>query len=324
MTTYGFRLRSLLPKGRLFTDDFEPSDLKLHPSDPATTIRVIEAKSIKDAENIKSIKDAENITIKGTGFPSEVEASQSGQRLKKALRIVGASLKIGIDVGKDQAKEVAGKSFVDSARQIRQNLIDDIHGLCVYEENLPRLIHYGSSNWIVGISKDKFVQELTNTYIENPKLSEKQALAFELYNSSHFESSLSARFITLVTAVEALVARSKRPEDIVRHLDVLIDSTSNSALCASQKEIITDDLGNLKRESISKAFRSLAKKRLGIEAEASFQKAYKIRGYMLHTGIVPRKVNLGVCVPKLDELVSKLIIQDIKGKDGTSLNNSIP
>jgi hypothetical protein len=75
---------------------------------------------------------------------------------------------------------------------------------------------------------------------------------------------------------------------------------------------VTQGLGNLKQESISKACRSLVKKRLGKEAETHFKEAYKIRAKIFQTGLVPSGINFGSFVPRCDELVSKLIIQDVK------------
>jgi hypothetical protein len=143
------------------------------------------------------------LAVVATGYRSEDEALRHGQDLMRALQIIGTRLHIGIDPGKDQLVE-------NALKEGEQNFIRDVHGLCVYEENLPVRVISVSGSFILGTGADTFIQELTNTYIENPKLSEKQVLALELYNSSHFELSLRARFLTLVTVVEPIFRTFQR------------------------------------------------------------------------------------------------------------------
>lgn len=315
MTTYGFRIRFLLSKGQCINCDSGSLDLNLPKSGASITIRAVGAKSISDTDNI---------AIVGIGFTTKAQATECGEKLKRAVLLVGASLRIGIDPGKDQSRGGLGKVVRDMGRHKGLNIINDIHGLCVYDEDLPVSFCSVKGDVIMGTQADRFAQELTSTYFRNPMLSDKQVLSLELYNSSHFESSLRARFLSLVTAVEALVSRPTVSDDVVMHLDKLMDITSRSTLDEKQKYSINNGLGNIKQESISKACRSLVNQLLGNESEDQFKRAYKVRAKILHTGLEPSGVALRSLVPQLDELVSKLIMQDINSNQILAQPTSAP
>jgi len=306
MSKFGFRLRFLLARG--YRIEYEKESVK------------ILLPSLKKALILKSvgaakIKDSENLALIGSGFPSEVEARKIGIRLKQTLLILGARFRRGIDVGREEKKGGIGKSIKDAAKKAGRILLDDVHGLMTFSEELPvNFISISSPTIIISKSAQMFIDDLTRIYNSVPELTHKQTLALELYAMSHFESSSRARFITLVSAIEALSLRKKRSKSELEYLDALIQQTNESELGKFSKQSLVNALSNLRDESISKACRNLIRNHLGKEAMSQFQIFYDVRSSILHSGIVPEGIELGSSIGDLDKLVSDLLLKDILGE----------
>lgn len=296
MTTYGFRLRFLLPKDSMIHHDEETLELS---SGDVTLLLQSPSKT--------SIGDSRELLIRGSGFPSKDEAYACGRRTKNALILCGACLRMGFDVGKDKATSGVGKIVKERAREKGIVLLDDVHGLSVFPEDMPvKFVSFGGSV-VVGPSAAIFVEEFGKAYEMSPEFTDKQSLAFELYSAAQFESSLRARFLTLVIAVECLSSLEEQPQRVVNHVKELVALTKKS-FKGPEKGRILSHLGELKKESISKSCRDLVGKHLGAEVAKLFEECYDARGKIVHDGEPPEGFDLGTYVPKLDELASQLLI----------------
>jgi len=302
MGSFGFRLRFLFEKGRRLNYDGKSLKIQLSETGPSVILKSAIGKKISETENL---------AVFGSGFHSEGKAKECGVRLKGALLVIGAKLQRGIDTGEDEVVMGLGKDVKKKAKEQGFNVLDDIHGLCTFSEQLPVKVLSGfPPSLIVSSSEKIFVDELITVYGVNPSLSEKQILALDLYNLSRFESSLRARFVTLITAVEALSTRGKRTEPELAYLNILIELTKRTDLDSSQKKSLLESLTNLKQEGIAKACRKLVESRLNNVAVKSFQDYYEIRSKILHSGKTPEGVSLGSVTKGLDKLVSDLLVKD--------------
>lgn len=301
MSNFGFRLRFLFARGRRIELEEKSVRVPLSKLEKAITLKSV---------GTSKIKDLENLALVGSGFPSEKEARKCGIRLKQSLLILGAKFRLGIDVGKDERKGGVSKFIKEEAKKAGRIILDDIHGLMTYSEELPVNVISLSASGILSMSPKIFIDELIRIFSLNPELSEKQTLALELYNMSHFESSSRARFVTLVSAIEALSMKRMRSESELKHIDILIQLTKKSGLKKSALDSLINALNNLRDESISKACRDQIRSRLGKEAMDQFQIFYNVRSTILHSGKVPEDFELGSGVGKLDKMVSDLLLKD--------------
>lgn len=315
MSSYGFRIRFLLPEYRRIEHNTEILQILLPTGDKEVLL--------KSVPKVK-IKDSINLAVFASGFSSKCEADNCGRKVRNSLLLCGPHLQMGFDVGKDKARFIIteyGRKWLKKMMKLKEEttILNDIHGLCVYPEEKGVGVRFAGSlaSFQVGVSSTKFVEEFTKAYDLDPQLSDKQWLALEVYNSSHFESSLRMRFLTLVVAVECLCIQKTRPEPVICHLRKLIEITEKIDLESSEKSSFLHCLKNLKKESISKSCRQLVKKYLGDEMETLFKDCYDIRSRILHNGSVPEGKDIGTYTPKLDKLVSQLILADIDcGLDG--------
>lgn len=300
---FGFRLRFVLSKGERIKHEDKSIVIALPPEGKTVVLKAIGASKIEDTEDLALV---------GSGFPSEEAALRCGTRLKHSLMVLGAKLRRGIDVGRDKSKAKVGQVVKQEARRRGLNIVDDIHGLISYSEELPTsFIRVGSPTLIVSRDAGEFIDELGRLFGLNFKLSGKQTLALEMYSMAHFESSLRARFVTLISAVEALSSRKRRSEIEVKYLRNLIRQLKASSIETPKKKSLIHALENLKYESISKTCRKLVEKHLGKKAMTQFQEFYDSRSKILHDGKIPEGTELGNSVGILDKIVSDLLVSDI-------------
>lgn len=304
MPTFGFRIKFILPEDKRINCSQNSIKIEL-PSKHKIQLSAYQS-------NI-AIKNSKNLILKGSGFKTKEEARNIGEKLKNSIMLTSAILQIGIDVGKDKTNFSISKFLKNKAMKSGFRFIEDIHGLHVYQEGTP--IQWVSSeltNTII-ISNDKFINALQDAFNLVPdKLEEKRYLSLELYSASHFESSLRAKFLILVSVVECLAARDEKSGDVIAFIEELINYTkTNYKESGKEKSNLISRLGNLKRNSISVSCNKLVEYYLGEESMKYFSYCYDIRSKILHDGNPPASTDLGVELPKLDKLASRLIFKII-------------
>jgi hypothetical protein len=295
MGTWGFRFRFLLPRDKRIEEKSDSFEIYLPSEDKTIILKAYERDSIREAENL---------VISGNGFRLREEAERCGKRVKNSILLCGPILRMGFDIGKDKASFLIGNHLKEKGKELGFNIIEDTHGLCIFEEDLKVRVFSSKSSVSISTPLKLLMEKFNHIYGMDINLSNKETLALELYNMSFFESSLRARFVTLISAIEALCKRFKRSNEVIKHLDNLIDITRNSSLFKFDKKSI---INNIRTESISESCRQLVKKNLGIDREAEFINYYKIRNQISHNGAPHKGINLGTEILGLESLISNLL-----------------
>lgn len=300
MSTYAFRLRFLLPTDSIISDDSNEIEIQLNP-EVSSTIRLL-------SNDGKPLKESHDLSIRGNGFPSEIEAHTRGIRVKNALIFCATQLQIGIDCGKDKSRSAVAKFIKDRAKELGWLLLDNVHGLSVYQDDLPVRIFGANASLTTGKTSARFTEEFKKAYELSLNFSDKLLLAFELYGASHFEISIRARFVSLITAIESICVQGNHSVTVLNYLDELIKFT-NANFDDPEKNNIVNGLARLKIESVISACKKIVAANLGVDAAKQFAKLYNIRSRILHDGRTPEGVDLDTEVPKLDKMVSDLLLR---------------
>ena len=167
---------------------------------------------------------------------------------------------------------------------------NDIHGIDVYEHAAKLLFASVLGEAQVGKNPPKLLNTFQREYLHPRHLTEKQVVASEIYASSFFDVYPRSRFITLVTAVEALLERPKRPNVVKGLVEEFRDKTQLSNIDEKTKESIIRGLGDLQCESITQAGRTLAGRLIpdglfdGQSSADFFAHCYGLRSRILHRG----------------------------------------
>jgi hypothetical protein len=273
MTTYAFRITCKLAGDNF---DIKGNTFLVLPA-PTPPIKVMSVESKDQLGN-------RTLILQGGGFSSEEEARAVGAPVKTAVMLAGPLFGVGIDVGILQLKP-------------------DTEAATTLE------FTFGRPELKKRISTSDFEKKVAESYAPDKALTKKQTLAAQLYNQSHFHLSEAARFLTLISAIEALAERQRRAPAAVVLVERMIEKAATAGeLAGCERKSLADGLGNLKRESISSASRRLVKTHCGNSAVEAFTRAYRIRGKLLHDGEPSPGTDLAVENHSLDPLVRRLVV----------------
>ncbi len=305
--SYSFRIRFKLPDQLRIGIDSDKWLLTPFNSIPEITLR---------SKNQGSpIKDAKEIVLRGDGYSSEEEACAEGERLKDALILVFARLRIGADFGDRAAKGCMtnfGLQLFEG--KTGKRFLNDVHGLMTFEtEPSPQFVAV-QVNAVITTVEEKFVQAFHLAFELRTKLRREDRLAFDLFSASFSEPSADARLLMLMMAVETLLDPSPRSKDAQQHINELICLTNDSSkLTKKEKQSLIGSLQWLYNESISQAGRKLASRLdgrsyLNMKAKDFFTYCYDLRSKLVH-GNVPRptREEVGSASADLESFVGDLL-----------------
>lgn len=258
-----------------------------------------------------SLKETHAIVLGCGGFETEEEAINQGRKLQNCLSVCGAILKRGIDVGKEKTLRGAGQPLKEAFEKRGAQLINDVHGLSVYRDDIETKVLTGHAPSItVSFRPEDFISSLKKAYSFAPDFTEREKIAFDLYNASFFESTINARFLTLVSVVEALSVVEDMNNEVIELVDHLIARSKLAKLEKKNKDSVVNRLGVLKKQSISASTKQLLQKYLGSEEARSFVDIYNIRSSLLHDGVLRcNESEFGKKLNHLNNMVSDLLVK---------------
>ncbi len=310
MSQFNFRVRFNLPNGFRINAEEE----KLHLVQLPSGVELI----LTTGQTGVPIKECSRAVVTGKGFETAEEAQAVAEKVKRVLLFWSVKYRHGIDLGDGRQRSVATNAGLALLEQEHGcPFRNDIHGIDVFEhqDNL-KFVHVGMQ-----ATAQKHPRYLVETFQEeihaSRSVSPKQELACELYVSSWFDVSYRSRFITLVTAVEALIEQNEHPEEVAALLNSTNTNLKSLPLPADVVASISGGLGRLKRQSISQAGRELARALLpnrqfqGKDADKYFSYCYNLRSEILHNGAPPDGVDMLQVANEAEEFVSALLLASL-------------
>ncbi len=249
-------------------------------------------------------------------FASEEEAQKYFPKLKSAILWVSLKYMIGLSMPNelgavtlmDAPKPVPEKGPIRNIAEIAGwNAIDGYYDA---DKSIVRPEHKRLTRWetgtatvIASLGSDNFVECLKQALsFSNPEkvlTDSKLKLAIELYSSFFFEQSTNAKFIRLVTVLEALTPNYSMPESCKQVVDEVknyIKSKRNehdsNASEWKELESLLSRVGQLKKTSIGMSVRTYISgliddnPKLGDKEEVinKLKELYNHRSKLLHEG----------------------------------------
>lgn len=151
------------------------------------------------------------------------------------------------------------------------------------------------------------VEGLEAVYYTSFEIEPKLLLAMELFTAAPLEITQKARFIMLLTSLEALAEQESYGEEASQIIkSCKAEITKNSSIRPDVKASILDRLTWLNQESITHSIIRLIRQRLpdNREAENIFRETYKIRGELIHSG--QTDATLEELSRKMGEIIRKI------------------
>lgn len=259
------------------------------------------------------IMDTNHLVLSASGFSCRDSSQEHGMRMKAALSLCGAMLRIGIDVGRDRATGGVSNAYREElGRRFGVLAHNDVHGLLVYPEQPPPMFVSATAQAIASRDFSRFCETLREAHELTPRDSKVQ-LALEFYALSHFQTSLAAQLLFLVTAVEVLADPQASSEAVQRFLDKLINQAQRaSQITEEERRSLSSRLAEMRRESIRQACRRLVEQHLGSQETRFFDKCYQTRSRILHDGNLNVLDELTPHIGELDQLVAEVIVSSVK------------
>lgn len=309
MTTYEFRLRFRFPQQSRIAEDAESISLTMPDDGQKVMLQSRPASELINSRLLDAIAG---------DFPSIEVATSYGNRIRSAIIICCALLGMGVDI--DEHEETLDVPHIQIAPSGQGYVTpSSLNGLVVYPQGVK--VHRVSVDFSShgGPTSEQFQKVFVKSFDLSMNLNDRLKLAFELYNSHYFETSIHARFLQLITTIECLSEPRKQPDLIVSHIQNIISSSEQhlgtlEGLSNDDRKYFLQRLDQLKQESISSACRNLVHKHLGTDAVKIFNDCYKIRSKITHKGRTPPNSDLLDHYFKLDQLTRKLLHILISGQ----------
>lgn len=311
MSAFDLRVRFNLPEGFRINSEEEKLLLVELPSGIELTLATGQTGVL--------IKDCPRAVVTGKGFHTFEEAQAVAEKVKRILLYWSVKYRHGIDLGDGRQRSIAtnaGLTLLEKEHGCPFR--NDIHGIDIFEhqDNL-KFVHVAMQ-----ATAQKHPQYLVQTFLEEidsrRTVSPKQELACELYVSSWFDVSYRSRFITLVTAVEALIEQNEHPQGVADLVCSTRKVLEQLSLPTAVEASIAGSLERLKRQSISQAGRELVKRLLpdsqfqGMDAERYFSYCYNLRSQILHNGTPSDDIDMLQAANAAEEFVSALLLSSMR------------
>jgi hypothetical protein len=268
------------------------------------------------SQGTEAIGNSDTLVIRSAPAPSSNEAKELGDRAQLASLIAAAQIRLGIDLGKDAPKSVWLAAGLEMIRQqaglpAEAEILNDRLGLTLVDATRQTVFAgLGPVQAIVGTPIDLFVDAFAEGYSLAPSLTERSILALELFSASKFETSLRARFLTLVAAIECIADRAPRGASAIAFVKSVVEQLSHFQLDETDKAQLRGALKDLERRSISGSTRGLVEQHCGIERAKLFGKCYQARSELVHAGHT--EFDLATNAHLLEALVADTIIGSVR------------
>jgi len=147
-------------------------------------------------------------------------------------------------------------------------------------------------------------------YKLNIDVSPQLLTSMEFYAAARLEITEQARFISLMTALEALSKQTVYDDEIAELLTQLACQLDSSAILsgenkASLKNSLSDRLKGLRRESVRQAIVRTVREHIQDEEIIQFvDKAYRLRSNILHEGL--KDSDLHLVTHRLEDIIRRL------------------
>jgi hypothetical protein len=273
------------------------------------------------------LSNSRRVVMIGRGYESEVAARAAAYEWRNTLIIAMARSRIGVDIGGRLPTSQFlphGFSFVGAHLGINGPVLDDVHGISVFEQSDP-WPKFSTMNVVgrFGIVAETAARVLTTAYANRAKFRDKDAVAFDFFNLAYFQERAETRLVSLVIAIEALAGEPARQAPHIRTsvANLIRHTRHDSALSPQERRNLSRQLCSLGNETIIKTCRRLVKERLGnrkyggASARDFLMTAYSYRSRIVHGGDIPSESEIRNLLGDLERFASDLLTLPLVGEE---------
>ncbi|MCX4095081.1 HEPN domain-containing protein [Nocardia sp. alder85J] len=260
--------------------------------------------------------EATEFLLTGGPYPTRDDALQAGKSWRRCLLLACSDRHIGINLG-DEDKSTPSRIPLGQTDFLPDDpvYLKDHHGLLVYPESSNPSSSFVSftADITVGRSSSELLNAIHAVKETASKMTARETLALTLLHDSRFDPNPETKYISLTTAIEALLEPAKQSSVVRTALDTLQRHADDLDLSDEERKLIVQHIGSGKRESITEAGSKLASRLKdreygGVDPSTFFREAYKTRGKLVHGNTSrPTRDQLGAELGTLHSFVVDLL-----------------
>ena len=257
-------------------------------------IHVLDFRSVwVEADGADEISTTDRLSMRGTGFASELEAKQAGERWIEWLALGLIDLLIGMNMGQLKINGGGASDYLLAqlnAQDPERQVLSEHTGLLVFPTE-PIAVFVGmDADGTVGKRAENLVQRTLQARDTESRLTSKLMRASNVYALAMALPTDESRFITIMTAIEGLLRRDSRPPGTQILINSFIEQLNDSMLEADERQSLNSALEELKLISIGRSGRLMSlcledREYLGKAAPKFWSQAYTLRSTMSHGDI---------------------------------------
>jgi hypothetical protein len=313
VSNFVFRLRfNFAPSFRINSEQNEM---------PLCTLGTGQTVVLKSGQTGTSIKECDRAVVRAEGFQSEVDARAAAEWVKRTLLYWAVRYRHGIDLG-DRKPE--GLYTTEGLKMLEEEhgceFRNDRHGIDIFEHKEGLRFIRSKITAIAQKHPDRLLSTFDEAISAPRAMTDRQMLACEIYCSSWFDVNYKSRFITLVTAMEALLEQQLHPEPVQSFVNAACESLQSANLPEPVRASLKGSLERMRQESISHAGRRMASELLpnakinDLLPSECFTKLYGLRSQLVHDGAPGKDDQVRLASNTAEEFVAKLLLASLGGE----------
>lgn len=281
MPLFKYRLLFQLAHSSTFSGEEETAEITVAATGEQITLQA--------TSGGRTLGSSSQFALTGGPFDTEQEAQRAGEAAMTAVLYNAVKNRVGINLGTRYPSTVltlAGKAIF--SERLGKRVEADNLGLVIYEAEPKPAFLYPNMVMVVRRGLHTFTDTIAAAYQRYTLPSERIQLALELFASSFFEKTPRARFLILVIALEVLLERERRTEDVQALVQDFMTTARMADLPTIEKQPLLSGLEALVYKSVGQSGRELAKESLegetyaGLTPDKFFNKIYKMRSNLTH------------------------------------------
>lgn len=238
-----------------------------------------------------NFRDMRGLDLRVANIPTREAAMSAAQQLKAAVLLHGAKVKFGIDVGEDRASSSFGQIVRDAATSVGARLMNDVHGLAVYESEGNEVFVNVSAAGSVLVNADMLVTALEAELNDQRPIGPQELTALDLINLASFAMEPLTKATLAIASVELMSQPPPWSDDQGALLKKLASLAAvEPGLSHDDATEVADALGRLFKYSIRQQLRRTVAT-LGMSARwKELDSVYNLRSGILHGSLTGREV----------------------------------
>lgn len=263
---------------------------------------------------VASLRDSQRLSLRASGFPTELAARQQAEHLVTALRLT--FLRSGLladflnrtsfDSLSHEGLRAAGGHLPPD-----RHVINEAAGVLVYPTGHQILAYRGSAAAAVHVPPASIVEQF-HLALGEAVSTPRAIVAHDLYSGHTRMPTPDASLLTLVSAAEALVDPEPVPAAHLALIDRLVAEVSRSDLQPSERAAFSDRVRTLRTESIRRASRRMSRTLRprtynGEPPDDFFDRVYELRSRLIHGDDPPSRLQVSQALTPLSLFVRDLI-----------------